>query len=323
LAQLKKNNIQKINGKIYVFIFCLLISAVFWFLQELANKYSTYSNFHIEYVNAPVNKIIINKNKLPRTIKLKFSGSGFSLLKYSMKNKNSIVYIDLNNIQFDYKKGFDQGYFLTNNIISNNLHLNSTDFTVNIVSPDTIFFSLSGAYSKVVPVKIKSNIKFEEQYTAIKNITINPKVVRIFGPKKIIDTINNIETNIIKHTDLSKSINGEININSNIYDNIINVTPNTIKYNIPTIKYTEKTISLPLSIKQAPKDVEIKLYPKEIKVKVLVGINDFDKIKSNMFSAVVIFNKDSYNLVVSIEKHPEIVKIIDIEPNNVEYLILK
>jgi hypothetical protein len=56
----------------------------------------------------------------------------------------------------------------------------------------------------------------------------------------------------------------------------------------------------------------------------LVALTDYDRINSNMFSAIVNYDASSLNYQkVVLEQIPKFVKIISFSPETVEYLILK
>ena len=102
------------------------------------------------------------------------------------------------------------------------------------------------------------------------------------------------------------------------------IVPEEILLKIDVEKFTEKELKIPLQIKNKPADVNLKLFPSEIKVTCLVGLSGFNDITSTGFRAVVDYNNinsSSSKLAVQIELKPSFIELIRFTPENVEYLI--
>ena len=89
-------------------------------------------------------------------------------------------------------------------------------------------------------------------------------------------------------------------------------------------KYTEKEIKIPVVVINKPDNVNIKLFPSEVKVTCLVGLSEFEDLTANDFKAVVDFNNangDTKNLNVKIEQKSSFIQLVRFTPESVEYLI--
>ena len=95
--------------------------------------------------------------------------------------------------------------------------------------------------------------------------------------------------------------------------------------NIPVERFTEKELKIPVEVRNKPKDVNIKLFPSEVKISFLVGLSEFESITSANFSAYVdydtIINSHSEELDVKIDTKPSYIQMLRISPATVEYLI--
>lgn len=108
--------------------------------------------------------------------------------------------------------------------------------------------------------------------------------------------------------------------------------PDNIKTNITTAeidiavdKFTEGEIEVPVLVKNAPKGLNI--YPKKVKVIYKIGLKNFNKINENSFKIECDYNQDkngevSY-LIPKFKKSPDIITLIRIVPEKIDFLIHK
>ena len=108
-----------------------------------------------------------------------------------------------------------------------------------------------------------------------------------------------------------------------------NVRYNTqeVKITIPVEKYTEAIINIPVKAMAGNPGIKIKTFPEEITVTYLVALKDFNKIDQNMFKVSAnpgpLMHNSPRILKVKLIQYPPFVKITKIEPEMVEYVILK
>ena len=88
-------------------------------------------------------------------------------------------------------------------------------------------------------------------------------------------------------------------------------------------KYTESTIKIP--IVNTVNEYKIKTYPDFVIVTYLVTLENFNRVNEEMFTASVNIeeNNNSNRLKVHLIRKPSFVRITRIEPEEVEYLLLK
>jgi hypothetical protein len=135
--------------------------------------------------------------------------------------------------------------------------------------------------------------------------------------------INYIETveQEVKQIDRSQTI--QITLQAPESLNVIKILPKEVEISLSVEKYTESTIKIP--IVNTVKKYKIKTYPDFVVVTYLVTLENFNRVDEDMFTASVDFeeNKSSNRLKVNLLHQPSFVKITRIEPEEVEYLLLK
>lgn len=79
---------------VLVFLFCILLSTIFWFLYTFSNSKEAILDIPIKYVNLPIN--YITSDSLSSEVRVKVKNSGFSLFLYQFKRNKDAIIIDLN-----------------------------------------------------------------------------------------------------------------------------------------------------------------------------------------------------------------------------------
>jgi YbbR domain-containing protein len=164
-------------------------------------------------------------------------------------------------------------------------------------------------------------VDFESQFDLKEGIILNPKEIEITGPAAIIDTINFLYTKKETFEKLDADLVKTIEI---IHPVKTSVKPEKVSLKIPVEKFTEKDIKIRVQIKNKPDDKNIKLFPSEIELTVLVGLSEFENVEGSNFDVFVDLEKidaNSENIPVSVRSNIPNVKIIRFRPETVEYLI--
>jgi hypothetical protein len=284
-------------------------------LINLSKEYTTQINFDLVYTNLPIKKTII---KTPiKNIPLLVKGSGFNLISTSLSS-NSIV-LDLEKIN---KKRNTEYYFLTKKLHSEIQEQLKSGIKLTEIQTDTIPLKIGTLSSKKVPLKADLNITFQLGHDLSKPITIKPDSILISGEESLLKKIPFLKLEKVNLNNISE--NSKIKIAILKPDNIkTNIT--TAEIDIAVDKFTEGEIEVPVLVKNAPKGLNI--YPKKVKVIYKIGLKNFNKINENSFKIECDYNQDkngevSY-LIPKFKKSPDIITLIRIVPEKIDFLIHK
>jgi hypothetical protein len=177
---------------------------------------------------------------------------------------------------------------------------------------------------KKVPVKLDLTLNFEKQYLLYDSIKYFPDSVIVSGSPQTLDTLRYVTTTKKEFEKLKESQSFSLGFTKS--KNIkYTVHPEMVKVNFSVEKYTDGTIEVPVSIGNS--GVNLKLFPDKVNVTYLVAMKDYKSITPDMFSATVNAvklqeHKDN-KLKVEISKVPSFLKITRVEPEKVEYIIVK
>ena len=184
-------------------------------------------------------------------------------------------------------------------------------------------FQKKRGYQKTVPIKAPLYLKCKEGY-AYKKPVITPSFITIWGDTTVIEKIDTIYSQPFTFSKLSKNMNINLPLlrpNTNVYTTI-----NEVNVFIEVSKLVEQTISLPLSDIYKSFDQQVNIYPSVVKVKFTSIQNAFNNEDTGLFKAMIDsrkIDKFTKKSPVFLSTVPGYVTIMDIEPKEVEILILK
>ena len=322
IQKVRKPKDEKFRNQLYVFLICLGISVVIWFLIVLSKESATTINYPIIYENPPDELILVNK---PDSILSFMVSSGvFKLITLKHLTRKKPVEIDLSKLNLKKEGSFYTSTFPTSGISGSIIiKLNLSDEIISI-SPQNIYFkfeTLSGKKVRVIP---RLKLDFKKQYRLSDSLKATPDSIMIIGPKNEIVDISFVETvpEEINKIDKSQTMKAVLSVPSGKPN--IKLMPDQVEIFVPVDKYTESYVEIPISFKDN-KGLKLKTFPDKVKITYLVALKDFNRVDPDMFSASVNFdNKQKQEkLEVVIVHYPAYIKITKVEPDEVEYLVLK
>lgn len=322
--QLQNKSYLKPNKKLFIFLFFLLLSSCFWLLNILTNDFVSSINYPVKYKNFPKDKVVVND--LPNELELKIKASGFMLMRYYLSTSIPPLQFDINS--FYEKKAIISSttnvYILTK--LAKDKIQSQLQYKIEIldINPDTIYAQFATVINKRVPIKPNLKIAFEKQYMINGNITLSPDSIDVSGPSSVLDTLSYIETPKIELDDVNKTLKRTVFLQE-MAD--LKYSKNRIIVEIPIDKFTETSINIPITVRNIPDNVNLKMFPNEIKATFMVPMSKYSEIKSQHFSFFVDFNEtDSLNihkLKVYSGIIPESIHKLTYQPLFVDYIVEK
>lgn len=294
---------------------CLAIAFLLWLGNALNKNYTHTLRIPVKFLNLPVNKVIIGE--IPEKLEITIKTSGLKLIFIGLQKLTTELIIDFNSLKTNAKS---QTYSISNA----NFELNSLlNFNVDIlkIRPDTLFFTSDKTKSKTIPIKLITNFSFEKGYALVNKPILNPSYISISGDSINLKQIDTIYTQPLILTNINQSIN-TIAILSKPSANV-NYNTKEIKVNLNVDRFTENTITIPISILNKPNEKIVKLIPNQTSITYLIGMNSFKQVNENSFKAIVDYDQIKNNnkqLTIELIRVPSEVKLIKTEPITISYL---
>ncbi len=316
----KKKKKIKLDQRVLIFFFCLIISLFFWFLAALSKEYSTFLKVPLEYTELP-DEYILTEAPVAE-IEIQVYGNGFNLFGEQYKLNRNPIQVELG--EFLKKKNSLQA-ISTERFADQIKQQLRNGLELEKIYLDSIRFTTKLQEIKEIPVEAKTNLSFEAGYRQFGEIEINPKTIKVIGPKDLIDQLKTVATKTIELSNLKKTAKGTYQLDIESENELLEFKPNEVEVTIPVEKFTEKVFELPITIVAKKFKKEIRTFPEQVKVIFNVPISRFDELNEVKLKAIV--NMDEYDptkkkLLVEIIGAPEDLELVRIEPDKVEYIIL-
>ncbi len=318
LKYLAKPKDERSKNRLYVFAICLAVSLSIWLMIKMSKEYNTDVEFPIEYTNFPQDQTITNIKD--STISLKLESKGFNLFSDLYIKKKKPFRVNLRSSRIHSNRYTLGNYVITSTLLPQiRMQFEDAENIIGI-SPDTLFFHIENISSKIVPIEFDINISTKKQFDIYGDIRKSIDSVIVYGPPSIIDTVNSIKTAKLSLNQIDKSVKNKLALLKPKGLNI-DYSVDSVELDIQVEEFTEGVIIIPFNYVA---DREIRFFPNEVSVRYLVALKDFQNIKAEMFEAQVIFNPNRQRTQkVQLSKFPAYIKINRIEPETVEYIILR
>ncbi|KAB1067278.1 YbbR-like domain-containing protein [Tamlana haliotis] len=318
LDQIKSKILSSIkNKRINVFLVFLLSSFVILIISKLSKSYTDTIPFKIEKVNIPQEYVILDDSV---TMDITLKTHGFRWMKYYFTEPKVVV-----NFTNDVRK--EPEVFVYNKTKS---YLKNTQFDKEVellsIAPERIAFRYGVNLVKKVPVKIKADINYSLGYNASTELTLEPDSVVVVGADILVNKINFLETEAKKMNNVRSNLNERLSLKlpKNVSDLDFSVKEVVLKGTVE--KFTEGTLKIPVRVINAPKDMAINYFPKEVNVSYYVSLSDFERISEKDFEVICDFKKlntDQSFLIPELKKVPKIAKHSKINQQRIEFIIKK
>ncbi len=269
-----------LSKDILSFLLFLALSSAFWFVHALGKERETNIAIPLRYVGVPPYVAITNTP--PAKILLSVKDQGMRLLSYSKPHINPLT-IDLSRVFF--QKG---EILITSDQLSGriNRYLQPTT-TILEVHPDSILIQYEKLSSKTLPIALVSKIELAHQHIFSNNIQLEPSQVTVFGPKRILESLKMIRTEILKASNISDTTSYICRLKP---IKSVRFSANDTKATVFVEQFTEKKVQIPITSINCPGNLNIRTFPTTAEVTYTVGLSHFNSIIANNIQVFLDYN---------------------------------
>ncbi len=254
------------------------------------------------------------KGFLPHdTIMVQVKTNGYLILKNELEPSVFTLDIKKNNLLFQKKWQPEKFKYQINALLGERVQIIS-------IKPKTILFRIKAVHKKKVPVTADVLIHFKPGFKNRSKAILKPDSIWIYGEKPTIDTISIVKTRHYDIKDVGKNVSKMMKIKK-----LAGVKYNfdRVSYQLPVDEIIENTITLPVAVIGAPKNLKILLFPKKIKLKYKIFKNKFKQIAPSDFQVRVSYNPKQNQWQTYLGRHPKGTFDFSISPDKISYLIKK
>jgi YbbR domain-containing protein len=248
--------------KIIVFAGAYIMAVSLWFIVNLSGSFSININVPIEPGNIPENMALTEE--LPEFVQVGVSGDGWQLL--NLYNDPPVVVINIENREVNL---FEQ-------VRQRLSYLQGIDIAK--VQPLLLSVDMEPKKSKKVPVKIPSEISFENRFGLVGSPSFSPDSITITGAESIIEEIDEwIVQDTLRLSGVRDDISMDISLNKN--DGVIELSETEVTFTADVSEFTEGETTVYIRTRGLPRGQNVNYNPSSVTIKFDVPIEQFAAVE--------------------------------------------
>ncbi len=316
LPKIRSNLLKfKLKEDRAILIICIGIALVFWLLVKLSQSYTTVKDVKLNF-SVPESKTFVNAP--PANVNAELEGQGWDLLFDIFSSKKIDLQYDLTQME-----ALDLSRSKLRADIQEGLRSGIRVIEVNY---DEINLNLEEKISKTVPLVLHSRIVLDPEYHLRDSLILQPDSVVLTGPVSQITEIDHWDTDSLVLTNLRSSQTRMVSLNYAPPEISLNVRQAEVT--VPVEQYTEKSMFVPLTVRNLPAGDSLKIFPQRIKVSCVVGLSQYGEVESEDFTLEidlqgVTINEEKNLLPIMLTRQPEFVNKVNFTPKTAEFFIIK
>ncbi|MCC8425541.1 CdaR family protein [Mucilaginibacter sp. UR6-11] len=299
------------------FVTCLGLALFAWVATVLSSSYNYKVKEILIFKNAPQKRAFHSLQS--DTVLVTVKGSGWQMLLSKINEQNRVIKVDLSKLD-------SEAYVVLSTQLAAINAEKAVDNVITAITPDTLYFDFTNRSVRRVPVQLVKSIRYQQQFAQSGNAVIKPAYVTISGPSNRIDKIKYWRTDSLSLKNIGENISTQVNLEASEEGNI-SIYPKTVQVNIPVDEFTEKTLALPVKLIGNIDFFNVKLFPQKVNVTFTTALSSFADINETLFEAQADLNLwrvYGYNtLPVKITRLPAFCKVVNIEPQNIDFIVKK
>ncbi len=309
--------------KAQIFSFFLGLAIIIWFVNALNKTYTTEIDYPIRFKNYPENKTLIGD--LPSELNLRVSALGYTILRNKISSHYIPIVFNVKSFTLNQLSSKDSSfYFIESRYIFEYISKQlDPEFEIISIKPDTLLFPFAKVLSKKILVKNKVLYELDKQLIFKEDLKIVPDSISITGPDYMLDTLTEVYTKEVDFGLITASEKRSVDLEEIKY---IRFQEESVSLEFDIEKYTEKVLDVPVFPLNVPDSIRILTFPRKIKLSCLVGLSNFDFLRSDMFTLSVDYNSivtGVSRIQVDLTNQPAYVQGVKYNPKTVEFLIEK
>lgn len=299
-----------------ILLICIGIAFVFWFFVKLSKTYETVRAVNVMYM-LPPNEAFIEMP--PEVINVTLEAIGWDLMYDFLSLGEHHITFNL----IDYPSPTIDRTELISRLQE------QVPSGIKVLNVNRNYIPLDYEEKAVVkvPIILESNLSFAPDYALRDSIILEPDSITVSGPISVIQGLRSWKTQLLSLKDLKNDQTETVSL-VEIGNGQIMLTPNEIQVHILIEQFTEKSILVPVSIKNMLPDTtrQIRIFPENITMTCVVGLSRFNDVRPEDFVLEVdltniSINSENNTLPLTLTKKPSVVQGLNYYPKSVEYFI--
>lgn len=248
--------------KVIVFVGAYIMAVSLWFIVNLSGSFSINVNVPIEPGNVPENMALTEE--LPEFVQVGVSGDGWQLL--NLYNDPPVVVINIEDREVNL---FDQ-------VRQRLSYLQGVDIAK--VQPLLLSIDMEPKESKKVPVRVPSEISFQNRYGLVGSPSLSPDSITITGAESMIEEIDEwVVQDTLRLSGVRDDISVDIFLNGN--NTVIELSETEVRFKANVSEFTEGETTVYIRTRGLPRGQNVNYNPSSVTIKFDVPIEQFADVE--------------------------------------------
>ena len=175
---------------------------------------------------------------------------------------------------------------------------------------------------KEVPVRINASFSTASGYRFIDSLHIKPSTVWVYGDKKILDTLQWIQTVFVKEDKIQNNLDLTLKLQ---IPKGLQTTVQKVRLIAEMEEYAEKKIELPVLCRNCPEDIHVRFFPSTVEIVCYLSLSNYTALTAEDLETSVdyddLIKNTGANILPALFRKPQWLTDYRIIPEAVEYLI--
>ena len=250
-----------ISGRdLAVFLLALLLAFSIWLIHNLGLKYNDYLTASVKAecnIEGHTNISLNSSDVIARC-----RATGYKAIMSDIKARRKPVTVTFNPSVMRYKEG-DLFYVLSSDLTEYTHLIYGDGVALEYFVSDSVFFRFPEVDYKKVPVQPVYSVSYMPQHISKGELEIIPDSVTLYGQARVLETIDKVLTDPIKHSNLSSDIQGLVRLEK---INEVRMSVSEVHYLLDVSRYVEMKITLPITVDNVPSDKKLIHFPSKADV---------------------------------------------------------
>jgi len=319
-----KDFFKRIDKKIYLFLFFLMISASLWLLNTLNGNFVSKINIPVRFENFPEQYVPITK--VPESISASVKAHGFVLARHFFSVGIDTVVIDYAGQSHLIKRpGKSLSYVMPTSALVVQLSKQLSDgIDILEIEPDSLHFNFDKIKKKQVQVKSLITARFQLQHQWKNEPKITPEFIGVYGRADILDTIKAVYT----EKKFLTYVDGDVKLKLALADiDGLTFSEDSVDVFLSVEKFKQIKTEVQINIVNNVDNVKIELSDNKAWVTVNVGESHLSKFNSTMITLSVdasdFIKENKEKCTIFVSKKPSYAVVKSIEPKYTEMKIIE
>lgn len=243
-----------------VFLLALLLAFSIWLIHNLSLKYNDYLTASVRAqcnIEGHSNVSINTSDVIARC-----RATGYKTILADIRAGRKPVPVTFEASVMRHKED-DIFYVLAADLTEYAHLIYGEGVTLEYFVSDTVFFNFPEVDHKKVPIHPVYSVSYMPQHISSGELEVIPDSVTLYGEARIIQNIDKVMTEPIKHYSLSSDIQGLVRLEK-VKD--VRMSVEEVHYLLDVRRYVEMKMTLPVTVENVPSDKKLVSFPSKAEV---------------------------------------------------------